>query len=313
MLGVIAASRRKIREDYYQLFKDRVLEDSGTFIENPIVFNREKLLLTPNAYKEDVIYAALPIDGSGDFTFSRNSSATYIEDDIIKTALPNVPRIQDGRILIEEQATNLLINSVFDGDETAVDNWSRTLVNGSYSLIGNETIRFSSTDGRYLLRQNVFLEDGVKYTYSVKVNLLSGEVPVRDIIFIAATSMDFTLNGVPCGNLDLTPLGENYIQCEITGVGVSRDVRVGVGTGQGNKTAEVEIKQPQLEKGILKTSYIPTTTTAVTRLSDIATVDPPTGVTEIIETIDGVEQPLITTIPPTYQLPVGGINNVKMK
>ena len=42
------------------------------------------------------------------------------------------------------------------------------------------------------------------------------------------------------------------------------------------------------------------------------TVAPPLGITEIIETIDGVDQTPITVIPATYTIPFGNINKIIM-
>ena len=45
------------------------------------------LLLTPNAYKEDKLYSVIPSDGSGDFTFTRATSATRVNaEGLIETA-----------------------------------------------------------------------------------------------------------------------------------------------------------------------------------------------------------------------------------
>ena len=61
------------------------------------------------------------------------------------------------------------------------------------------------------------------------------------------------------------------------------------------------------------TSYIPTTGATATRLEDVITVTVPTGLTELIETIDGVElAPQVVVPATTYQIPEGNINSIKM-
>ena len=51
----------------------------------------------------------IPFPNNGQFI--RNSTATYIEDGILKTATVNEPRWQDGKLLLEGEATNLLLHS----------------------------------------------------------------------------------------------------------------------------------------------------------------------------------------------------------
>ena len=40
--------------------------------------NKASIVLTPTGYSEDKIGSAIPVDGNGDFTFARNSSATRV-------------------------------------------------------------------------------------------------------------------------------------------------------------------------------------------------------------------------------------------
>lgn len=283
------------RSNLYQLFKDRVLADSGTFLENPIDFNNEKLLLTPNAYKENKLYSVIPIDGSGDFAFSRNSSATYNEDGIVKTALPNVPRIQDGKILIEGQATNILLYA----NDITNSRWHKqtgiTYVGGYADAFGTNTaFKVSSTNLSGIFSFGAY-SGGVMYRIVILKGVIGGEVveikdPVKtnNILSITLTNQ-----------WAIYKLYEDNTNITAAGIWINKIPPAGI-MFCGASITEIE------------SSYIPTNGTAVTRLADIATVTPPTGVTEIIETIDGVEQAPITTIPSTYQLPVGEIDNVKM-
>ena len=45
-----------------------------------------KLALIPSAYKASKVYSPLPINGDGDFTFTRNTEATRVnKETIVKT------------------------------------------------------------------------------------------------------------------------------------------------------------------------------------------------------------------------------------
>jgi hypothetical protein len=46
------------------------------------------LLLTPNAYKESKLYSVIPSDGSGDFTFTRATTATRVNSDGLVELVP---------------------------------------------------------------------------------------------------------------------------------------------------------------------------------------------------------------------------------
>ena len=81
----------------------------------------------------------------------------------------------------------------------------------------------------------------------------------------------------------------------------------------GNNSVGFDLSMMEVKEGTESSSYIPTNGTTVTRLADEISVPTPAGVTSITETIDGVDQTPITTIPATYSLPVGNINKVKMQ
>ena len=71
----------------------------------------------PSAYKLQKIYSVLPVDDSGDMTFSRGSEATrVIENGLIENVLSNTPRLNwlnsnCPSLLMEEPRTNLFLNS----------------------------------------------------------------------------------------------------------------------------------------------------------------------------------------------------------
>ena len=131
-------------ENLYYFLQKRVLADGGTFVENDVLISDDgaSLILTPNAYKAGKLYSAKPDFGAGDFTVDRNSTATYIDEDgLIKTALANVPRIENGAILTEPQSTNLYLNSA----TLATQNITTTASSYTVSFYGTGTITFSGS------------------------------------------------------------------------------------------------------------------------------------------------------------------------
>ena len=93
----------------------------------------------------------------------------------------------------------------------------------------------------------------------------------------------------------------------LVGTGVNDRVQVTFLASAGSliSTVSGSVKTSQLQLGTVADSYIPNTGTGtVTRLKDNTSFPVPAGVTEIIETINDVEQTPITVIPVNYELPV---------
>lgn len=147
------AKRRNLA---YDLFYDRVIEDGGT-VENTSLAKtfikslsgNESLALIPSGKKVGKVYAQVPTDGSGDGTFERDYEATYIDENgVIQTAAADVPRFQDGALLLEPQRTQLyeltdnLVTQTksVDTDTYTVSFWGTGTItfSGSYSgsLVG---------------------------------------------------------------------------------------------------------------------------------------------------------------------------------
>jgi len=292
-------------EGLYYTFKNRVLADGGTFVENelPTISQDAKLVLTTNAYKAGKLYSAVPNDGTGDFTVDRNSTATYVDEDgLIKTALANVPRIDwsTGVPVISRELQS--INLIPYSEDFSNAAWNKTnsptiTINAEESPTGEITatkITGSGTQGVYEL---VSTAGSVPHNRSVYIKLFSGagtgilKDPASSITIISFTATnkwvryDFNQDSIGSGD---------------------------AGIWIDNIDGTILIWGAQLEQASTATSYIPTNGTTVTRLADNISVPTPAGVTAITETIDGVEQTPITTIPATYSLPEGNINKVKM-
>lgn len=110
----------------YSFFESKVRQDVGFFAGNDAINNQSEvtksaslnplLQFLPNAGKSSKVYSVLPIYSSGDFTFSRNGTATYFDKDgFLKIADLNEPRLSfdphTGKyegILIESAGTNIL-------------------------------------------------------------------------------------------------------------------------------------------------------------------------------------------------------------
>jgi len=260
------------------------------------------IAIIPSAYKTGVLAAVLPNNGIADLDVTRGTTATRVNaQGLIEEVGVNVPRLDysDGdcpSLLLEPQSNNLityseLLNSYFTTkvDTTITDNYS---VSPS-GQINSSRIQFAdSTSFCYGV-----ISISTSHTASVFVKGTSGETVKFGIGGNITTGGLFTFNGM-------------WQRIEYTASSASQ---IFFSSYSGATATDFEAFGLQLEQLPYATSYIPTTSTPITRLADAASLDlTPFNITTIIETIDGVEQPPITTIPAIYNAPIGRINKILM-
>ena len=232
-----------------------------------------------------------------DFTVSRNSTATYIDEDgLIKTALANVPRFDyseglDPSLLLEPQSTNLVTYS----EDFSNSYWNKprsSVVSGFSSPNGSlsafKLVEDTSTASHYLNRSFTVGNTNLDYTFRIKVKkaernniwiqlYASGGTVVEAAAFFNLTTKVFTSlsGGIVC---DYNDLADGYIDVKAiincgnnnnlqTNVYIANSTPVISYTGDG--TSGVFIFGAQLEQSSFATSYIPTSGTTVTRLADV--------------------------------------------
>lgn len=208
---------------------------------------------------DSFIYA--PLNGStnasllGAGTFARTTTGTYVDasDGLVKTAAINTPRFESNGLLMEGQATNVLL----DSDDMTVGNWPGS--NPYEVTILPTVLQFNAQFANH--KQYITgLTPGAKYTFSFYARVISGntnlffyhEYATEGQVSAIPTALDGTLKRY---SVTVTAPGEGHLA-----VGVQD--RNAAGWGQ------VEISKFQLEASPYPTSYIPTTTASVTRGAD---------------------------------------------
>lgn len=224
------------------------------------------------------------VDGS----FTRASTATYVDGGILKTAAVNEPRFQDGVLLIEKEATNLTVYS--EGLTDAVWIKNNTTVS-TVTNIGLTTSVFKLTEQATnsvhgLYGGSASVVNGQEYTASVFIKAaertsfrLVSYTGAQDIVSI------FELNGpiVVYSNSHKTPtitsIGSGWYRVshqfygQATGGSIYRCQvylrnESSLDTYLGDTSKGIYLTGLQVENGPAATSYIPTTTTAVYRAQD---------------------------------------------
>lgn len=229
---------------------------------------KPELYMASAATSVGKLHTVLPEDGSGDFTVERNSEATYIDKDgLIKTAAPNVPRIDwstgEPMLLRESESINLI---PFSEDFTNWDTYGSLITsNASESPDGSFTASMYEFQGAdFLSSPSIPIISGQRYTLSVWVkgtpevgefhlgmssgDLWEGEQREQFILSENWTRLSFTLTAIADG---------------------SSNARLRINFNSGVTEGQyVYIWGAQLEEGSKATSYIPTNGAIATRLPD---------------------------------------------
>lgn len=257
------------------------------------LLDKASLILTPNAYNVNKLYSIIPSNGDGDMTFARGTNATRINSSgVIETVGATIPRLNYDTIggcpsiLLEPQRTNLLLNSVWAGgtvvsDKALPTSWVQSTNTGTHqspiTSIKNNNVtayRFVTSNSRQEILQNISLLLNSITTFSCYVESVTTAIAVNQLLrFSAVTGTGtyiFLKNNTPILGSENITAGDKYSLQFTCTLADSFQVRIGVGVG-GNTTGDIIISMPQLESGSYVTSYIPTTTSTVTRNADLIT------------------------------------------
>ena len=275
------------------------------------------LAMIPSGFKTSKFASVLPSDGTGDFTVVRNSSKTRVNSSgLIETLGVNViaPDYKDGGcpvLLTEPQSTNNLIFSKTFSNWT--ENGTTTTTNTTNLSPANEplTVLLSgATDIAWGSNSNAFtkgldVNSNSSYTFTVFVKSLG------------SSSVNLRIRNNNSGSNSDSTTSLNLNEWKRVSISINTTATQSLaGLVIGGIDGDILIWGTQFEPQPNATSYIPTNGSTVTRFADVVTIDTTsiTGtISSITETIDGVDQTPITTIPSTYTMPVGNINKIIME
>ena len=259
------------------------------------------LLIVPYRSKTGKLYSQIPTSGAGDFTVTRNTTATRFNSaGLIESVASGIPRLDyytSGgtagcpALLVEPSATNLALQS----EAWNVSPWAATSGGQGATVSGNVTtspdgttnadkLIEAATTGTHFCLQNLTLTSGTTYTASFFAKAsertlgrfrMSGSGAYWDI--------DFNLSAVTVtGNT--TAFIQNYgngwyrIGGTFTANQASNSFILSLRDASGNTsytgngTNGVFVWGAQIETGSVATSYIPTAAASGSRSADVISV-----------------------------------------
>ena len=216
-------------------------------------YDDASLVVIPSGYKTSKVYAEKPTDGSGDLTFTRTGdTATRV----------------NSAGLIEEVRTNLVLQS---------NTFSTTWINSDSTETGGQA-GYDGTNNAWLLTSTIlggFIYQSVSISGQTTFSVYAKAGSQNGIILYSVHTTqgrNFNLSTGAVGGAfvaapdssQIQSVGNGWYRCSITiSSSSTNNFRIYVGDGSSTALGNVVIQNSQCEKGDIATSYIPTTTAAV--------------------------------------------------
>ena len=266
------------------------------------LYSKASIILTANAYSSSKIYAIKPTGSSGDQAFTRASSGSRVNSSgLIEFVNNNIPRLTYSgsscpQFLFEPQRINSLVQSNGFGTTWTLNAATVTASQGTSPDGTNNAWKLNedTSNGTHDVRQAsaVNVTAGTRYTISVFVKPAErNQVALQTNIGSAYDFTRFNLTGTgsvypasiqPGHTASISQVGNGWFRIIDTvpaGTSEPKYFSINLQSSSINTTpndsytgtsatAGVYIYGAQIEAGRYPTSYIPTTTAAVTRIAD---------------------------------------------
>jgi hypothetical protein len=276
-------------------------------------YDLASLVVVPSGYKAAKVYAQKPLTTDGQLAFTRASTATRVNaSGLIESVATGVPRLDYlgstcPKLLLEPQRSNVMTYSA------AIDNadWTKrnatvtaNAVNGPDGTLSADKLAEDSSTGQHDFYQYFAAAGGTTYTASFFAK--AAERQYCTFVWSSAilpTGVQYfnlsngtAVNTVSGNTIKVDNYGNGWYRFSITATatGGSTEAAYFVYGNSSNGTtysyagttgSGTYFYGAQIEAGAYATSYMPTTTAAVTRLADQAAK---TGISSLIGQSEGV-------------------------
>ena len=246
------------------------------------LLDKSSILLTPTAYENGKILSVKPTDGTGDFDFTRNSSATRAGSrGLIEDITSNLPRIDytggTGHWLFEPQSTNKIIYSE-DFTQWNKSNAITVTSNAINSPSGalNASLLSTTNTNRFIY---LSVYSAANSTFSIYVKWKNG-----------SGDIDLSVDGA--STYTSVSVTSEWTRVSITPSSSISQVVLRIPTA-----SELYVWGVQVEAQSFATSYIPTSGSISTRLQDAAFG---AGSSDLINSTEGVLYAEIAALSENY-------------
>jgi len=254
------------------------------------LFNDASIVQIPSGYKASTLYSIKPSSGAGDFSVTRATTATRVnENGLIESVAANVPRIDYtngdcGELLVEPQRTNLLTYS----EDFTNAAWSKqnTSVTSDGSILGlNAFVLTNGASSPQSLRVlSIPVNSATDYTYSIFVDVNNSTcaftvIRINDVndnrVYFNNSTQALTDNGgAGIVGYEAINYGGGIYRVNVTSnsstaTSSSYYLYAANAANTTSTTGEtLRLTGAQREEGSYATSYIPTTSSTVSRNAD---------------------------------------------
>ena len=214
------------------------------------IYDKASLVLIPSGTKTSKVYSQKPVNGDGDFTFSRSTAATRVN--------------ADGNI--EKETQNLLLQS--NSFDTTWSKTNVTLTNGQSGYDGSSDAWLLSKSAAAFtnLIQSVTTSGVNTFSAYAKAGTLT-QLTLRDSAtniyarFNLSDGSLITTSGSPIAT-SIKDIGGGWYRCSITMSMSSASLQIYPDWNQST-AGNIYIQDAQIEQGLVARDYIETTTAAV--------------------------------------------------